>query len=48
MVLKKLSVIMPPQTRFGLSEQGVVFGTTIDRAIAMAREAGLALSLVRP
>jgi len=35
-------------THLGVSEQGVVFGTTIDRAVAMAREAGLALSLVLP
>ena len=35
-------------THLGVSEQGVVFGTTTARAIAMASEAGLALSLVLP
>jgi len=35
-------------THLGVSEQGVVFGTTVARAIQMASEAGLALSLVIP
>jgi len=35
-------------THLGVSEQGVVFGTTTARAIQMAGEAGLALSIVLP
>ena len=35
-------------THLGVSAQGVVFGTTVARAIAMASEAGLSLSLVIP
>jgi len=35
-------------THLGVSAQGVVFGTTTARAIAMASEAGLSLSLVIP
>jgi len=35
-------------THLAVSTQGVVFGTTVARAIAMAREAGLFLSVVLP
>jgi hypothetical protein len=35
-------------THLGVGEEGVVFGTTTARAVAMASEAGLALALVIP
>jgi len=48
-ILTHLSVGVCPCDVGSLTfEQGVVFGTTVARAIAMAREAGLALSVVLP
>jgi hypothetical protein len=48
-ILTHLSVAVCPCDVGSLTfEQGVVFGTTVARAIAMAREAGLALSVVLP
>jgi hypothetical protein len=48
-ILTHLSVqVCPCDVNTLTFQQGVVFGTTIERAVAMAQEAGLSLSVVLP